>query len=157
MSKLKNISLDVSNFSIISNSIDIENINFCGIYFLINKNKVVYVGQTKNGLFRVFEHIKTKYFEKFSIFSCDEYLLDYYENYFIMKYKPKLNKVIPKYGYYVYFKFLNKLIFARGLRIKLKNLENLIDELKLKKFYFANKLFIERKEIKTVVKALIKG
>lgn len=156
MTSRNNISLTYNKNLIILNSCNISEINFCGIYFLIENNKIVYVGQTKNGYFRIFEHIKTKSFEKFSIFVCEECLLDYYENYFIMNFKPKLNKVIPKYGYYISFKFLNKLLYNRGLKITLKKLENLIQDLKLEKFYFANELFIKRKNIKTLVKEILK-
>ncbi len=60
------------------------------IYFLIDKDKVVYVGKTKNGLKRLTQHTK-KTFDKFGFIEYKEEELDYYEDFYIMKYQPKYN------------------------------------------------------------------
>ena len=61
------------------------------IYFLIQNNVVVYVGQTKNNLGRPLSHRKEKKFNRIEIMPCDINDLDYIENYFIIKYQPKYN------------------------------------------------------------------
>lgn len=68
------------------------NYKFCGVYFLINKQKIVYIGQTKIGLPRIFQHRQTKVFDKYSILKCTEKELNFYEDYLIKKFKPKYNK-----------------------------------------------------------------
>lgn len=65
---------------------------FCGIYFLINKHKIVYVGKTKVGFSRIAQHIKDKEFDSFNYFECIEEELDSLETYYIIKFKPKYNK-----------------------------------------------------------------
>lgn len=62
------------------------------IYFLISDDEVVYVGQTRRGLSRVYSHVYDKQFTKIYIIECDETELDYWEDFYIFKYKPKYNK-----------------------------------------------------------------
>lgn len=65
------------------------------IYFLCENDNVVYVGQTKCGLSRPYAH-KDKKFDEIKILLCDENELDFLEDKYIKKYKPKYNKV-PNY------------------------------------------------------------
>lgn len=65
----------------------------CLIYFLIKNGEVVYVGQTKNGLYRPFSHYD-KDFDKVYVLSCKEEGLDIVEDYYILKYQPIYNKKI---------------------------------------------------------------
>ena len=60
------------------------------IYFLINNDEVIYVGQTKNGLKRILQH-GDKFFNKYSFIEKPIEALDYWEDYYIMKYQPKYN------------------------------------------------------------------
>ena len=60
------------------------------IYFLCKEKEVVYVGQTRQGLYRPFSHTN-KDFDEIMICQCEEEDLDYMENEFILKYKPKYN------------------------------------------------------------------
>ena len=62
------------------------------VYFLIYNENVVYVGQTTRGLARVYSHVHDKRFDKIYIIECDEEELDYWEDFYIFKYKPKYNK-----------------------------------------------------------------
>lgn len=64
------------------------------IYFLLDKGKVVYVGQSKTGLLRIKQHIfeKAKKFDDYKIIRCNEEDLDDLENFYILKYNPKYNK-----------------------------------------------------------------
>ena len=69
-----------------------------GIYFLISKNEIVYVGQSCEILSRVETHRKQnkKIFDSFSYFEYDFDNLDNIEAYFIFKLKPKYNVTIPE-------------------------------------------------------------
>jgi predicted GIY-YIG superfamily endonuclease len=63
------------------------------IYFLLQDDEVVYVGQTRQGLTRPFQH-NDKEFNVVKIMPCDREKLDITENYYINKYKPKYNKTM---------------------------------------------------------------
>ena len=65
------------------------------IYFLLDENnEVVYVGQTTNGLQRPYSHIINKEFNRVIIIPCDINELDEFENKYILKYRPKYNKIL---------------------------------------------------------------
>lgn len=61
------------------------------IYFLINKNKVVYVGQSKSLRNRIHFHNCYKIYNKIRIIKCDVERLNYYERRWIARFKPKYN------------------------------------------------------------------
>lgn len=67
-----------------------------GIYFLLNKNEIVYVGQTTQGLTRTFCHAKNKIFDKYYFIPCPADKLDYIESAYIIKFNPIYNKTINK-------------------------------------------------------------
>ena len=62
-----------------------------GIYFLLHKKKVVYVGQSKNLPARIGNH-KDKIYDAARMIKCNKSRLDYYENRFINLFTPKYNK-----------------------------------------------------------------
>lgn len=61
------------------------------VYFLLQGKEVVYVGQTKNGLTRIYQH-KDKVFDMAYVMECDANELNRLENRYIFKYRPKYNK-----------------------------------------------------------------
>lgn len=66
------------------------------IYFLINNNKVVYIGQSnKNVLSRISSHLQDKTFNQvyYKAFGLEN-VMDEYEKKFIIKYRPKYNKEV---------------------------------------------------------------
>lgn len=63
----------------------------CFIYFLLQDDEVVYVGQTTAGLSRPFSHTD-KEFDTVKVMPCRYELLDETEDFYIGKYKPKYNK-----------------------------------------------------------------
>lgn len=73
------------------NIITVAKYENCFIYFLLNNNEVVYVGQTKHGLKRPLSHTN-KEFDEIKILYCKENELDITEDKFIQKYKPIYNK-----------------------------------------------------------------
>ncbi|MDT8901154.1 GIY-YIG nuclease family protein [Anaeroselena agilis] len=85
------------------------------IYFLFKGDEVVYVGQSKHGVSRVFAHIHQspgdykKSFDRFTITPCEESELNNLEAFYVLKFKPKYNKVFPKSDKYVNaFHYLQK-------------------------------------------------
>lgn len=61
------------------------------IYFLIDGEEVVYVGQSKVGVSRPFMH-RDKDFTDVAVMECKENELDYYETKYIRQYNPKYNR-----------------------------------------------------------------
>lgn len=62
-----------------------------GVYFLIQLNKVVYVGQARNVYNRVSQHINTKSFDSFSYIHCNIDSLDILESLYIHFLQPESN------------------------------------------------------------------
>lgn len=71
--------------------INLTNIPKVFIYFLLQHKEVVYVGQTNLGLRRVYSHYKDKQFDRIYVIECNENQLDYFEDLYIIKYKPVYN------------------------------------------------------------------
>ena len=73
-----------------------------GIYFLIqhsteeSKNKIVYVGQSTNILFRIGAHTYEKKFDSMRYIECNEDLLNILEKHYIKKFSPQHNKQLYK-------------------------------------------------------------
>ena len=73
------------------NMLTFSNIKKCFIYFLLQGNEVVYVGQTRAGLSRPYSHTD-KEFDTIKLIPCSLDELDFLEDKFISKYLPKYNK-----------------------------------------------------------------
>lgn len=61
-----------------------------GIYFLFKHNTIVYVGQTTNGLKKVFDHTD-KNFDEYVFVRCRKSELNVLEAAYIKKFRPKYN------------------------------------------------------------------
>jgi hypothetical protein len=86
------------------------------IYFLLKNKKIVYVGQTTNGLNRIKEHLLdcNKEFDDFKIIKCNESELKELENNYIIKFNPEYNKNLNSFNVksqYVIRKLNEKLNF----------------------------------------------
>lgn len=105
-----------------------------GIYFLINDDKIVYVGQTKNGLRRIMQHYD-KTFNKYSFVETTLEDLDYYEDLYIMKYQPKYNNFYSFYRISVDSCY-NKLKYALKKQININQFIEYIknEGIEIKKF-----------------------
>jgi len=64
----------------------------CGVYFLIDGDEIVYVGQSTNIHSRIAQH-NDKKFDKFTFVECEQSALNMVESIFIHTYRPKLNLV----------------------------------------------------------------
>lgn len=62
----------------------------CLVYFLCQKETVVYVGQTRAGMYRPYSHRDMK-FDNIRVIPCKLTELKRLESYFINKYQPKYN------------------------------------------------------------------
>jgi hypothetical protein len=65
----------------------------CGVYFLLQGNRIVYVGQSGNVHVRLESHRRegTKKFDRYAIVECGAKKLDALEAKYIAKYSPKYN------------------------------------------------------------------
>ena len=108
----------------------------CFVYFLIEKDEVVYVGQTKNGGVRPYQHVGSKDFDRVEIIYCDQDSLNTVEATYIAKYKPKYNCSLKGAG------FLGKMQARNMLRNITKHdeysLHNLKRDMKELGFEFVN-------------------
>lgn len=132
----------------------------CGsmIYFLTKNEEVVYVGQSKEGLNRISFHSYTeKDFDNFYFINCPVEKLNDLENYYIMKYFPKYNKMINRNGsslisytnfYCLEYKYdkAPRLSFAEA---KKEIIRNSLYEVK-----FKSSLYINKKDIDKINKLL---
>ena len=81
-------------FTILENS---RNITISGVYFLYDKGELVYIGQSKNILARIYQH-KDKVFDTFGYLEIeDEKKRNNKEIDLIMQHSPKYNKSIPTF------------------------------------------------------------
>jgi hypothetical protein len=74
-----------------SNAVRIDIPKTVFVYFLLDGDEVVYVGQTKNGMSRPLQHTD-KVFDSIYVIYCDVSELDYLEDKYMTKYRPKYNK-----------------------------------------------------------------
>ena len=66
-----------------------------GVYFLLDGDEIVYVGQSKSNIpARIQAHAKDKEFQKFTVMPCDPDMLDDLEAKYIAQYAPKYNRTL---------------------------------------------------------------
>lgn len=66
---------------------------FCGgVYILLNKGVIVYIGKTQSIFERMLAHKKDKEFDCFRIFFCDDRMMQHYEQRLIKIFRPRYNK-----------------------------------------------------------------
>jgi len=91
----------------------------CLIYFLINENEIVYVGQTKQGMSRVFQHFNTKEYDSYSVCKCKQEELNELEAYYIIKFNPYYNSdVLPQNNMYKSIPSIKKQYRINALALK---------------------------------------
>jgi len=67
-----------------------------GIYFLYVDDEIVYIGQSINMYARIMQHAKCIDYEYVKFFVCGQSEMNDTEARFIMRFKPKHNKSLPK-------------------------------------------------------------
>lgn len=101
------------------------------IYFLMQGNEVVYVGQTRVGISRPLTHTDKKY-DSFYIKKCPLKLLDKKEREMILKYKPIYNNGYNNDKTYIGRTKLCEELEKNGLKIRTVFLDRAIKELGIK-------------------------
>ncbi len=100
---------------------------FTGIYFLLDGEQVVYVGQTLSISSRIYDHHRSsKKFNRFAWVRCKPELLNDWEGYYIGSLLPKYNGGIPPNSHYMAYKRLKKTVKQKA-GIILKNELDLIE------------------------------
>lgn len=66
----------------------------CGVYFLMLKREIVYVGQSTNIANRIGQHAKEKEFDRVRFIRCDREHLNKVEGFFIDLLQPRLNGTV---------------------------------------------------------------
>jgi len=88
------------------------------IYFLIKNNKIVYVGQTQNGLLRVFSHLYKKEYDGYYTIKCDINKLNEIEAYYISKLNPVYNgAILPSNNKYKSISTIKKMYRINGFAL----------------------------------------
>lgn len=98
------------------------------VYFLIKNNEVIYVGQTNNNLCRPFSH-KNKDFDRVEIMLCRKEDLDFLEDKYILKYKPKYNNKVND-GYKI-STARDKLRRTFGKKLTIRHIKKAMKELNI--------------------------
>jgi len=129
----------LSNAEIVQNAVLLP-LCHSGIYYLLDGDEIVYIGQSRNVSYRIAAHISEgqKIFNRYLFFPCNIEDLNATECEEIIKYKPKYNKTIPisDGSEYVSARKLSKI-----LGINLRSLRAIIRKNGVKSHDFGNKHF----------------
>lgn len=72
------------------------------VYFLLDKNEIVYVGKTVNFNQRLKHHMQSKKFDSYFLLKCESQSeIDKLEFDYIVKFEPKYNKILPQSDRYL--------------------------------------------------------
>ena len=126
-----------------------------GIYLLINDNEVVYVGKTENGLRRIMQH-NDKIFNKYSFIEVPPEELDYYEDFYIIKYQPKYNNFYSYYRISVDSAY-RQLKYEIRKKINIEQFKQFISKSDIKIISFKKYLTITKNEYLYLKEKLEKG
>lgn len=103
--------------AIVKNQIKFINQNLPGIYFLLRNNKIVYVGQCKKGLARLYAHCSDKKFDGYYFKQCDVENLNNIEAYYICNFEPQYNQTIPSNEYFKSKSQLKEIFKVSGVKL----------------------------------------
>lgn len=119
------------------------------IYFLLDNDEVVYVGQSKVGLVRPYIH-KDKDFTHIAFINCKKCELDAKETELIKKYEPKYNKRIGNSDYS--FNRAKAVIKAQTniCNFNLCDLKKLIGKFNIKTYEFENYQYISSSDFEKI-------
>lgn len=126
------------------------------IYFLLDNNVVVYVGQTKQGILRPLSH-KDKKYDTIKILYCDEKELNRLEDRYITKYRPKYNKTLNCASRYSLMRARNKIRQEiNNYEFTMWDLKKIIKKLNIELCSFNFKYYIKQEDYEKIVD-FIKG
>lgn len=123
-----------------NSSFEIPKLKNSFIYFLIEKDEVVYVGKTTHGIFRPLSH-KDKNYDRIAIVFVEEKDLDFQEGKYIMKYRPKYNFAMN--GYFSLQAAKKKIRgITKNKKITIWDIKNEIKKRKIELLCFGNQFYI---------------
>lgn len=135
--------------------IDLTNIPTTFIYFLVQNQNVVYVGQTTKGLSRVYEHLSSKQFSNIYVIPCDKSDLDYLEDFYIFKYAPIYNKQPNRECRFALSKVIRKLKDKySGINITKRKLNLILQKLDITPVKFNDIYYIKTEEYYIIENAI---
>lgn len=139
-------------------ALTIPKVKNCLIYFLLKNDEVVYVGQTKSGLYRPLSHIYSKDFDTIKIIETNEKDLDLLEDEFIKKYKPLYNKQVNYAKNYGLEKVRNNVrSLTNNKNYSLRDLRKLLKKLEIEIVIFNDKETISYDDFTKVKNYIGKG
>lgn len=86
----KEVAAGIEHKEAIENSVQAPTYN--GIYFLIERGYVIYIGKSSNILVRLGQHAQRIKFDAYACFSIEKEFTGQVERWLIDKFKPELNK-----------------------------------------------------------------
>ena len=126
------------------------------VYFLLQNKEVIYVGQTKKGMARVYAH-EDKQFTNVYIIETSPDTLDYLEDIYIKKYKPKYNKKLNATQNYTYSRVVKEINsnWVKSCSVPCKTftrrkLDNIVKELGIVPFVYEGLLYITKADFLTI-------
>lgn len=132
------------------NTCSVPVINRPIIYFLMDEEEVVYVGQSKIGLSRPFSH-RDKQYTKLQVLECEEKDLDYLESKYIQKYKPKYNTHVGQF-WFSFQRARNTVRKDTELKsFNLTDLRFLIKKMEINTEVFDNLLYLTNNDMRRII------
>lgn len=135
---------------IISKSYEIGR-NKIGVYFLINENKIVYVGKTIKGLTRAYSHLDNKIFDRIYFLPCLEEELNILEANYIVKYAPLYNIALNDSNCFLTIKNIKNLLRRLGFKdTDIRKIKKYIAKNNIEEIYFNEKLYIHKNNFNAI-------
>ena len=116
------------------------------IYFLLQGDKVVYVGQTRKGLSRPLSHSGKRY-DAIEILPCKENELDFLESRFILKYSPLYNQTAGNSKYYKSLKQCRNILRETFYPFSLWDLKHALHNMGIEPVQFNGNAYITEEEL----------
>lgn len=138
---------------IIKNSI-ICDTNTVGVYFLIDGDEIVFIGNTTQGLKQAYYHKKIKVFDRIYFQSCEHYKLDALLSEYLIKFNPKYNNTI--YLNYISIPKIKALLSASGIQVDKRIIKQTILNLNIDVYTYNCQVYISKKDF-SIIKEYILG
>lgn len=119
----------------------------CHIYFLLQGDEIVYVGQADNVGVRLRAHQKDKQFDSYYDIQCEKEEANSLEHYFILKFSPKYNREPGgrHAGYYSLDQIKRKLGIGRV------HLKHMISEHEIASFYWGGTCYYKLEDFRSKI------
>lgn len=130
----------------------LQDVYYPCIYFLIKKDKVVYVGQTEFGLKRILSHITEKDFDTIKTIKCVKENLNQMEIAYIVKYQPTYNKYLSNATSITRIK---QLLIEKGFRIRKNTIKRWVIDNVETHYVFCGEIYVSNLDKEFTLNGLI--